>query len=265
MGARRHEREGAKRRSFALRFTYEHDWAARGASLIAGVDEVGRGPIAGPVVAAAVILPKVTPNERLWELDDSKRLSPTTRDRLAIIIKDVAVAWAINTATVAEIETLNIRQASFLAMRRAICALQPAPDAVLVDGFSIPGLPMPQQAIVGGDHLSNSIAAASVIAKVYRDSLMKALDTKYPGYGFGKHKGYGTPEHFAAVARLGMTPIHRSSFVHLEQHPDVFTAMTNERGVVDSARTQGGDSSCRSWNTLPTSHKGCAERDAADR
>ncbi len=187
----------------------ERRLAAEGFRHIAGVDEAGRGPLAGPVVAAAVILPV---GVRLPGLRDSKLLAPGRRERLAALIREAAVAWSVRAVPPDEIDRLNIRRAAFLAMALAVGRLQPAPEWVLVDGQPIPGLPWRQTAIPRGDALCASISAASVLAKVYRDRVMETFDRLYPGYGFARHKGYPTAEHRAAVARLGPSPIHRVSF-----------------------------------------------------
>lgn len=194
---------------FEPHFLFERRLWAQGFRLVAGVDEAGRGPLAGPVVAAAVVLP---PEAYLPGLDDSKRLTAARREALEPRIKDAAVVWGVAVAGVEEIDQLNIARAAFLAMARAVAALAVAPDHLLVDGFPIPGVPVPQQAIVGGDALCNSIAAASVLAKVYRDRLMAEYDELFPGYGFAVHKGYPTPAHREALRRLGPSPIHRRSF-----------------------------------------------------
>jgi ribonuclease HII len=177
--------------------------------MVAGVDEVGRGPLAGPVVAAAVILDLKKPIDGLA---DSKSLSPARRERLAKDIRERAVSWALGRAEVAEIDRLNILQASLLAMRRAVESLSVAPRCVLVDGNRVPLIPYPAQAIIKGDARVAVIGAASILAKVARDGEMQRLDADYPGYGFARHKGYGTKEHLAALARLGVTPLHRRSF-----------------------------------------------------
>lgn len=177
---------------------------------IAGVDEAGRGPLAGPVVAAAVILP---PNCRLPGLKDSKQLTSRQRQALATAIQEQALAWNVALATVSEIDQLNILQASLLAMRRAVQGLSIAPQHVLVDGrFTLPGLDLPQTAVVRGDAMSPAIAAASVLAKVYRDDLMQALHQLYPQYGFDRHKGYPTAAHRAALKQHGPSPVHRRTF-----------------------------------------------------
>lgn len=176
----------------------------------AGVDEAGRGPLVGTVVAAAVIL---DPNNLIAGLNDSKKLSEKKREKLFIEIQEKALAWAIAEASPAEIDELNILQASLLAMRRAVEALQVQPDQVLVDGNKIPqGLSMPCEAVVGGDALHAEISAASILAKVTRDRQMLELDQKFPQFGFAKHKGYPTKAHFEAIALHGVTAEHRRSF-----------------------------------------------------
>ncbi len=178
--------------------------------ILAGTDEAGRGPLAGPVVAAACILPEgFLPDG----LDDSKKLTEKKRDALYDIITQNAVTWCAASASPEEIDELNILNASLLAMRRAIAGLSVQPDLVLVDGNVNRGFPIPAKAIVGGDALSPSIAAASIIAKVTRDRMCADYETLYPGYGFEKHKGYPTPAHKLAVYELGPCPIHRRSFL----------------------------------------------------
>ncbi|HID10047.1 MAG TPA: ribonuclease HII [Candidatus Latescibacteria bacterium] len=177
--------------------------------LVAGVDEAGRGPLAGPVVACAVVLPPWT---SLPGLDDSKKLSPLQRERLYSCIRDVAVAISVARAEAEEIDRLNIHQASLLAMRRAVEGLGVEPEYVLVDGRFFPEVELPGEAIVGGDGRSLCIAAASVVAKVLRDRLMAEYDRVYPQYGFARHKGYPTPEHLRALRKHGPCPIHRISF-----------------------------------------------------
>ena len=177
--------------------------------LIAGVDEAGRGPLAGPVVASAVILDPVRPIEGL---DDSKKLSERRRLALAEQIKGEALAWALGRAEVDEIDRLNILQASLLAMARAVEALHLRPVHVQVDGNRCPVVACTVEAIVGGDSLVPAISAASILAKVGRDEELKRLDLAYPGYGFSKHKGYPTGAHLEALRRLGVSAIHRRSF-----------------------------------------------------
>ncbi|MDR3314619.1 MAG: ribonuclease HII [Oscillospiraceae bacterium] len=183
---------------------------ARGFLLPCGVDEAGRGPLAGDVYAAAVILP---PGWVPEGLNDSKKLSPARRAALFDVIRSQAVAFCIALATVEEIEQINILQAALLAMRRAVEGLAPAADAALIDGNQRPQLAIPCQTLVKGDARCASIAAASVLAKVARDRAMVALDAQYPGYGFARHKGYGTAAHYEALARLGASPVHRPSFL----------------------------------------------------
>ena len=176
--------------------------------LVAGVDEVGRGPLAGDVVAAAVILTDSPPEG----VTDSKMLTPERREALAERIRDEAVSWALGRATLAEIDELNILQASLLAMRRAVEALAIQPSLVLVDGNRLPKWPYEARAIVKGDLTEPSIGAASILAKVQRDAEMLALHEHYPAYGFDRHKGYPTKAHLAALETAGISPVHRRSF-----------------------------------------------------
>ena len=176
---------------------------------VAGVDEVGRGPLAGPVVAAAVILDPLRPIEGLV---DSKKISEKKRERLALEIREKALAWALGRAEVEEIDSINILQASLLAMKRAVEQLQPAPDRALIDGNRCPELACPAEAIIGGDATVAAISAASIIAKVARDQEMVALDAHYPGYGLARHKGYPTKMHIEALQIHGVSCIHRRSF-----------------------------------------------------
>ncbi len=176
---------------------------------IAGIDEVGRGCLAGPVYAAAVILPL---DCALPGLRDSKQLSPRARERLVPRIEAAAVAWAIGIASVEEIDRVNILQATFLAMQRAVAALAISPVQCLVDGNRAPPLAVPVRTIVGGDHLEPAIMAASVIAKVARDAELVALDARYPGYGLAHHKGYGTAQHLRALEQIGPCVLHRMTF-----------------------------------------------------
>lgn len=182
---------------------------SRNGGWIAGTDEVGRGPLAGDVVAAAVILDPATP---IPGLNDSKKLSDKQRQELVILIKEHALALSIGRSSVVEIDSLNILQASLLAMRRAVEALPRPPQLVYVDGNHIPDWRFEAKAIVRGDAKMPAIAAASVLAKVTRDREMEALDSLYPGYGLAKHKGYPTKQHLEALAKLGPSPIHRKSF-----------------------------------------------------
>lgn len=188
--------------------------APDGAALVAGCDEVGRGTWAGPVVAAAVILDPAHPLEGLR---DSKTLSPSRREALDGQIRAHSLAFAIGEASVEEIDALNILQATMLAMRRAVAALARTPGLVLVDGNRVPDLPMPARAIVRGDATEPAIAAASIIAKVYRDAAMRELAALHRGYGFERHVGYGTMEHARALERLGPCPAHRRSFAPIRR------------------------------------------------
>lgn len=176
---------------------------------VAGVDEAGRGPLAGPVLAAAVVL---DPRRPIAGLDDSKRLSAARREALAALIRERALAWALGRAEVEEIDRLNILVASLLAMRRAVEALAQPPSLVLVDGQHCPPLGCPSRAVVGGDREVPAISAASILAKVARDAEMCELESRFPGYGFALHKGYPTPAHLAALRALGACPVHRRSF-----------------------------------------------------
>ena len=176
---------------------------------VAGVDEAGRGPLAGPVVAAAVIL---DPAQPIDGLRDSKQLPAGRRYKLEHLIRCRALAFAIGEASVEEIDRLNILQASLLAMRRAVVALAPAADLVLVDGLHLPAVSMPARAIVRGDTLEPAISAASILAKTHRDRLMLQIDRRFPQYGFARHFGYPTPEHLARLGELGACDVHRRSF-----------------------------------------------------
>lgn len=182
--------------------------------LVCGVDEAGRGPLAGPVVAAAVILNPACPIEGL---DDSKKLSAGRRDALAISIRAKALAWAVAEASVDEIDRINILQASLLAMQRAVEALATMPSHALIDGNRCPQLPCPAQAIIGGDGKVASIAAASILAKTYRDAGMLELHAIHPQYGFDRHKGYPTPMHLKALREHGASPVHRRSYAPVAQ------------------------------------------------
>jgi ribonuclease HII len=212
-GRYRSNRSEGQRLHSLLRFEIEL-WA-EGYNLIAGVDEAGMAPLAGPVVAGAVILPK---NYKLRGLNDSKKiLDEEKRDELAAQIKVDAVCWAVGFAEVEEIDRLNIYHAGLLAMQRAFQGLSCVPDFVLVDARKIPNCPRPQRGIIRGDALSASIAASSIIAKTTRDAHMLELDRLYEGYGFASHKGYPTPEHCRALKQLGALPIHRRSFGRVRQ------------------------------------------------
>ncbi len=176
---------------------------------MAGVDEVGRGCLAGPVVAGAVVLDRDRP---VQGVRDSKLLAPPDRERLAREIATRALAFALGVVDPDEIDRTDILRATLVAMRRAVEALRVRPEFVLVDALTIPGIATPQRGIVHGDRLSASIAAASIVAKFYRDEMMRFFHGLYPAYGFDRHKGYGTRDHFDALARYGPTPLHRSTF-----------------------------------------------------
>ena len=182
---------------------------ARAARLLCGVDEAGRGPLAGPVFAAAVVL---DPGRRIRGLDDSKKLPAHTRVELTSLIKERAIAWGVASASVEEIDALNILQATLLAMERAIAALGIAPDRVLVDGLHCPPIALETRAVVDGDAKVKAISAASILAKTARDGEMVRLAAVYPQYGFDRHKGYPTPEHFECLHRFGPCVVHRRSF-----------------------------------------------------
>ena len=182
--------------------------------LVAGIDEAGRGPLAGPVVAAAVIL---DPQRKVRGLRDSKVMTAEQRTRVAAEIRAKAIAWAVAASDVAEIDSLNILRATLLAMRRAVLGLAVVPVEALVDGDHCPQLPCPAYAIVKGDRDVPAISAASIIAKTTRDAMLEALDREYPMYGFARHKGYGTPEHLAALDLHGPCPHHRKSFAPVVQ------------------------------------------------
>ena len=188
----------------------EYEKAHRDCALICGVDEAGRGPLAGPVVAGAAILPK---DSRILYLNDSKKLSEKRREELFVRIKEEAIAWAVGIVGPERIDEINILQATYEAMRQAIGNLSHPPDLLLCDAVTIPEVRIPQISIIKGDAKSLSIAAASVLAKVTRDHMMEEYDKLYPQYGFGKHKGYGTAAHIQAIKELGPCPIHRRTFI----------------------------------------------------
>lgn len=190
-------------------YAFEREAWRSGCRLVAGVDEAGRGPLAGPVVAAAVVL---DPGRRIPGLRDSKLLAPGRRSALERAIRRTALGVGVAVVEAAEIDAVNILEATRLAMVEALRRLPAVPDLVLIDALALPGLGCPQRAIVHGDRRSASIAAASIVAKVTRDALMAGYDRLYPGYGFGLHKGYGTRRHREALARLGPCPIHRRTF-----------------------------------------------------
>lgn len=206
-GAGRRVRREAARMGVLLKV--ERELWRSGIARIAGVDEVGVGPLAGPVVAAAVILP---PDVRLRGIDDSKKLNAARRDELAVRIRELAVAVGVGIVEVEDIDRLNIYHAALEAMRRAVVSLAVAPEHVVVDARRVPGIDLPQTPLIKGDSRSYSVAAASIVAKVTRDTMMLELDRQFPDYGFGEHMGYATARHLAALERLGPCRIHRRSF-----------------------------------------------------
>jgi ribonuclease HII len=212
-------------------------WKA-GIQHIAGVDEVGMGPLAGPVVAAAVIYP---PGTEIEDIDDSKALDEETRVRLDKEIREKASAFAIGIVEVEEIDKINIYHAGIRAMQLALTSLPIVPQHILVDSRTVPGFSQPQNSFDKGDGINFSIASASIVAKVFRDRLMTELDSKYPGYGFASHKGYATPEHQRAIRELGPCPIHRRSFDYIRelcgQYCDLYYSL-KERGYACGSRTE---------------------------
>jgi ribonuclease HII len=191
-------------------YSIEHEIQARGYSLVCGIDEAGRGPLCGPVFAAACILPD---GLIIDGLNDSKKLTAKKREMLFDVIRENAVSYCIASASVEEIDELNIRQANLLAMRRAIDGLSVKPDFALIDGNDDEGFQLPAMAVVKGDAKSMSISAASILAKVARDRICEELDREYPQYGIAKHKGYGTKDHMDALRKFGPSPIHRKKFI----------------------------------------------------
>jgi len=194
----------------------ERTFWQQGHRYVAGCDEVGRGAWAGPVVAGAAVLPPDDPAIcgllRAAGLRDSKRLRPEERDALLPLIQEVALTWALGQASAAEVDQLGVAAATRLAVRRALAELPVKPHALVLDAFPLPEVPLPQRALVRADDISLSVAAASVLAKVHRDRLMVALDARFPGYGFARHKGYGTSQHRAALEALGPSPLHRHTW-----------------------------------------------------
>ena len=189
---------------------FEKKLWSRDYKFLAGIDEVGRGPLAGPVMACAIVFDQ---NFYHSEVTDSKRLTPGKRDELAAVLRKNAVSFALGEASVREIEELNIRQATFMAMKRAVSGLAVIPDFLMIDGEIWPDPEIPARGIIRGDNKSFTISAASIIAKVARDKYMKELDREYPQYKFAQNKGYGTPEHIRAIRMAGPSPHHRSSFL----------------------------------------------------
>ena len=233
---KRYEKERAERLRILNMLNFERVLWKSGIQAIAGVDEVGVGPLAGPVVAAAVIFP---PGTELAGVDDSKQLEPEQRVKLAAAIRQSATAIGVGLAEVSEIDHLNIYHAALLAMRRAIEALSLKPEHLLIDARVIPGISIPQNSFNKGDGINFSIAAASIIAKTHRDRLMEELEKTYPGYGFAQHKGYGTSEHQNAIRGLGPCPIHRLSYPFIRElcgeFSELFYTLKQQLQEVDSA------------------------------
>jgi ribonuclease HII len=210
----RRKREAAESRRLTTRLRYENALWEQGLELVAGCDEAGMSPLAGPVVAGAVILRK---NDRIRHVDDSKVLSAKVREELAQEIRERAVCWAVGLTGPAEIDQINIYRAGLLAMRRALEGLSVRPQHVLMDARRVPEFLVPQTPIIKGDALSMTIGAASILAKTHRDGLLRELDLKYPGYGFAEHKGYPVASHVDALRRLGPCPEHRRSFAPVRE------------------------------------------------
>jgi len=233
---KRYEKERAERLRILNMLNFERVLWKSGIRAVAGVDEVGIGPLAGPVVAAAVIFP---PSSELAGVDDSKQLEPEQRVKLEAAIRQSATAIGVGLAEVSEIDHLNIYHAALLAMRRAIEALSLKPEHLLIDARVIPGISIPQNSFNKGDGINFSIAAASIIAKTHRDRLMEELEKKYPGYGFAQHKGYGTSEHQNAIRGLGPCPVHRLSFPFIRElcgeFSELFYTLKQQLQEVDSA------------------------------
>jgi ribonuclease HII len=221
----RYEKQRDEERRLDAMLHFERVLWKSGVHRIAGVDEVGVGPLAGPVVAAAVVFP---PGVEVAGVDDSKRLDPERREELAAEIRLRAAAVSLGMADVGEIDRLNVYHAGLLAMRRAVEGLAERPQHVLVDAREIPGVPQPQNRFDKGDGINYSIAAASIVAKVHRDRLMVDLDARFPGYGFARHKGYSTPEHQEAIRRLGPSDVHRLSYPFLRELCGEFSALFYE-------------------------------------
>jgi ribonuclease HII len=232
---RRFEREQAERLRLDAMLNFERVLWRQGVTRVAGLDEAGMGPLAGPVVAAAVVFP---PGVELAGVDDSKRLDAPARARLADGIRKHA-AVGVGLAEVEEIDRLNIYHAGLLAMRRALESLPEPPEHLLVDARVVPDVAMPQNTFQKGDGINYSIAAASIIAKTHRDALMEVLDREHPGYGLARHKGYATEEHQAAIRRLGPSPVHRGSFAFIRElcgeYSDVFYDLQRRLAAARSA------------------------------
>jgi ribonuclease HII len=234
---RRSEEQSNESRRLEAMLHFERVLWKAGITRIAGVDEVGIGPLAGPVVAAAVVFP---PGTTIEGIHDSKLLDAPTRERLDVEIRLKASGVGIGVAEIEEIDRINIYHAGLRAMHLAVAALPAAPQHVLVDSRTIPGLQTPQNSFDKGDGINFSIAAASIVAKVYRDRLMTEMDSVYPGYGFAEHKGYATPFHQAAIRRLGPCPIHRKSFDYIRELCGLYSTTyyeLKEEGLKVSSRT----------------------------
>ena len=235
--SKRSEEQATERKRLDAMLHFERVLWKAGIVHIAGVDEVGVGPLAGPVVAAAVIFP---PNTEIDSVDDSKALDEETRQTLDVAIRGKAAAIGIGLVDVDEIDRLNIYHAGIRAMQLALSSLPIAPQHVLVDSRTIPGLSQPQNSFDKGDGINFSIAAASIVAKVYRDRLMTEMDAAYPGYGFASHKGYATPEHQQAIRQLGPCEIHRRSFDYIRelcgQYSELFYALKTEGAGISDRR-----------------------------
>jgi ribonuclease HII len=233
---KQYEKQRSERLRLENMLNFERVLWRSGIHSVAGVDEVGMGPLAGPVVAAAVIF---QPGTEILGIDDSKRLDPENRVKLESVIRQTAAAIGIGMADVGEIDRLNIYQAGILAMRRAIEALPLNPQHLLIDARTIPDVSIPQNAFHKGDGINFSIAAASIIAKTHRDRIMEELENSFPGYGFAHHKGYSTPEHQNAIRSLGPCPIHRMSYAFIRElcgeFGDLFYALKQQLAEVDSA------------------------------
>jgi ribonuclease HII len=212
--ARRRRENRAEGQRLRTMLRYERELWQSGLTLVAGIDEAGMSPLAGPVSAAAVIFP---PETRIVGVDDSKKVDPAERERLVPLIKQHAVAWAVVFVEPEEIDRINIYWAGICAMERAVQALSAAPQHLLIDGRRLKTVTLPQKKIIGGDGKSLSIAAASILAKTARDAHMMKLDALYPGYGFARHKGYPVAEHQAALVKLGACPVHRRSFAPVRE------------------------------------------------
>lgn len=211
---RRHEKDRDERVRLDGMLHFERVLWRSGVRRVAGVDEAGTGPLAGPVVAAAVVFP---PETSVPGVDDSKRLDPERREELAALIRERAAGVSVGVASVEEIDRLNVYRAALLAMRRAVEGLGEPPEHVLVDARTIPDVDVPQNPFAKGDGINFSIAAASIVAKTHRDALMEALDARHPGYGFAQHKGYATADHRRAIRERGPSPVHRRSFPVLRE------------------------------------------------